>query len=395
MTKREFLRNFAVLGIGSALLSTLYTSCTTNQEFYEEIENNFKGKVIIIGAGAAGITAGHILHQQGVDFEILEASAIHGGRVKKAQNFVDFPIDLGGEWIHTDPSILAKLYNDPQSDANIDIINYNPQTISTWKNGKLRKRNIASHFYTEHKFKSTTWFDFFDKLMVPNFQDRINYNCPVTEIDYSNELVTIKTSDGDVFEADKVLVTVPIKILQNGFINFIPALPEEKMNAIQEEQMPEGLKVFIEFSENFYPDIVMFGNLLEAASDSDHTYYNASFGKDSDRHVFALFTVGEKAREYTSLGTDEAILEKVMEELDTIFDGKASQYYKQHIVQNWNNEPFIQGSYSQGYSSPELLAAPVGNRIYFAGEATAPNGNTSTVHGAAESAYVAIEEMLK
>ena len=49
--------------------------------------------------GFAGITAGHILQKQGIDFQILEAASTHGGRVKKASDFVDFPIDLGGDQI--------------------------------------------------------------------------------------------------------------------------------------------------------------------------------------------------------------------------------------------------------------------------------------------------------
>lgn len=387
MTKREFVKNFMGLGIASPFITTLLTSCSKDVAFFPDYKVNFNGKVIIVGAGAAGITAGYILNKQGIDFQILEAASIHGGRVKKAGDFVDFPIDLGGEWIHTDPSILAKLNNDRESNVQIDIITYNPQSISVWKNGELKKRNIASKFYSEYKFKNSTWFDFFDELMIPDIRDRISYNNPVTEIDYSNEVVSVKTSNNDVFEADKVLVTVPISILQNDFINFNPNLPEEKITAINEERMPDGLKVFIEFLEKFYPDIVMFDNLLQASIDSNHTYYNAAFGKDAKRNVFALFTVGEKATPYTSLGTDEAILNKVMSELDAIFDGKASQFYLKHIIQNWSQEPFIQGSYSHGYGSVDRLITPVENRIFFAGEAIVPNGNTATVHGAAESAY--------
>jgi len=395
MTKRDFLKNFAVLGLASPFMGTLLTSCSKQDALLSEIDSNFSGKVIIIGAGAAGITAGHLLRQQGIDFQILEASSIHGGRVKKAADFVDFPIDLGAEWIHTDPSILAKLNNDPQSTMDIDIMTYNPQKISVWKNGKMRKRNIASHFYSEYKFKSTTWFDFFDQVMIPKIQDKIEYNCPVTEIDYSNEKIVVRTSDDSIYEADKVLITVPISILKKDYIHFVPALPVDKRNAIQEEQMPDGLKVFIEFSERFYPDLVMVDNLIEAAFSSDHTYYDAAFGKDSNRHVFALFTVGEKASAYTDLGSDEAIFKQVMSELDEMFDGQASQYYLRHQIQNWTQEPFIQGSYSYGYSSPSVLAAPVSNQLYFAGEATAPDGNTSTVHGAAKSAFVAVRRMLE
>ncbi|NRA48658.1 MAG: FAD-dependent oxidoreductase [Phaeodactylibacter sp.] len=373
----------------------LLSSCTRDEGFFQELEGDFNGRVLIIGAGAAGLTAGHILTQQGVDFQILEAGPTHGGRVKKAADFVDFPIDLGAEWIHTDPSILAKLNNDQDSEVEIDIITYNPQTISVWKNNRLRRRNIASNFYSEYKFKNTTWFDFFDDLMVPGFRDKIVYNSPVTEIDYSGGRVVVKTGNEEVYEADKVLVTVPIRILQQGMISFIPELPGEKAAAIAEEEMPAGLKVFIEFSERFYPDLVMVNDLVEAALSAEHTYYDAAFGKGAASHVFALFTVGEKAAEYTSLGSDEAILNKVMGELDAMFENKASQYYKKHIIQNWSAEPYIRGSYSFGMGSPEALAAPVSEKIYFAGEAMVTNGNTSTVHGAAESAFSAIEMMFR
>ncbi|MEM9529135.1 MAG: FAD-dependent oxidoreductase, partial [Bacteroidota bacterium] len=191
-----------------------------------------------------------------------------------------------------------------------------------------------------------------------------------------------------------VIITVPITILQSDYITFSPALPTEKRSAITEERMPDGLKVFIEFSERFYPDMVMFDNLFESASSGDHTYYDAAFGKEANSNVFALFTVGDKATRYTSLGSDEAIFQLVMSELDDIFDGKASQHYVKHIVQNWSGEPFIRGSYSHGWSSPEALAEPVDDRLFFAGEAMARDGATSTVHGAADSAYAAVERIL-
>ncbi|MCG8332714.1 MAG: FAD-dependent oxidoreductase [Chitinophagales bacterium] len=395
MTRKEFIKNFTALGLASPFISTLLTSCSKKEGFFSDFEVNFDGKVLVIGAGAAGVTAGYILKKQGIDFQILEAAPIHGGRVKKAADFADFPIDLGGEWIHTDPSILAKLNNDRQSEVDIDIITYNPQTISVWKNGELKRRNFASNFYSEYKFKNSSWFDFFDQLMVPHIQDHIVYNCPVKEIDYSGEKVMVTSLNDDIYEADKILVTVPLKILQNDFITFIPALPEDKQDALTQVEMPDGLKVFIEFSEKFYPDVVMFDDLIQAAINSDHTYYNAAFGKDSDRHVFALFTVGEPASAYTSLQTEEAIFNKVMGELDDIFDGKASQYYIQHIIQNWSQEPYIQGSYSHydNYGALDTLARPIDDKVFFAGEAYTSESQ-ATVHGAAETAYSSVEKML-
>ncbi len=56
-------------------------------------------RVVVIGAGIAGITASVKLLKKGVDVILLEASNRVGGRVKRAQEF-DFPVDLGASWIH-------------------------------------------------------------------------------------------------------------------------------------------------------------------------------------------------------------------------------------------------------------------------------------------------------
>ena len=129
MNRSDFLKRMALLGVGTTIAPRLLWSCDPKYDFYPGINVNFSGKVLIIGAGSAGLTAGHALKQHNIDFQILEASDRYGGRVMKADNFVDFPVDLGAEWIHTHPSILAKILNDPAEQAGIDIINYNPETF--------------------------------------------------------------------------------------------------------------------------------------------------------------------------------------------------------------------------------------------------------------------------
>lgn len=47
-------------------------------------------KVLIIGAGPAGMTAGYLLAQQGIDFQIIEAAPTYGGRTKTNTNFIAF-----------------------------------------------------------------------------------------------------------------------------------------------------------------------------------------------------------------------------------------------------------------------------------------------------------------
>jgi len=398
MTRKDFIKKSAALGVGLPFLSLLLESCEKDN-LYPNFEVNFKGKVIIIGAGAAGITAGYLLKRYNIDFEIIEASPNFGGRVKRADVFADFPIDLGAEWIHEDPSVLARLLSDPNVNANMDIIPYSPDSISTYNNGKLTDFNFGANYYSEYKFKSTTWFGFFEKFMIPDIEDKITYNSPVKEIDYSSDKVIIKNDNDDLFEADKVLVTVPIKILQNNSIDFIPDLPTEKIDAINSIDMPDGLKVFIEFSEKFYPDLLFAEGLFSGIQSQDKLFYNAAFRKESNRHILGLYSVGTKASAYTNLANDSEIKDKVLSELDEMFNGKATETYLNHVIQNWSNEVYIQGAFGNEFSeaesvTTEKLLKPVDNKVYFAGEALSAD-NGATVPGASETAYSVIETILK
>lgn len=355
-------------------------------------------KVLIVGAGASGITAGHLLQKRGVEFEILEAASVHGGRVRKIDDFADFPIDLGAEWVHkwigAKPAVFAALL--AGADPNFRTFPDKPRTVSVWKNGKLRRRNWLRFLPTptDLKFADSTWFDAIDSLATPTLLDRVHLNSPVTSIEYRSDTVLTTTDSGAVYEAHKVLVTVPIAMLQRDAIQFDPPLPADKTAEIQTEEVPGGLKVFIEFSDRFYPDVLQVGGALSTNPLNECVYYDAAFGKQSTRHVLGLFTQGAKAERYTEHKTDDELFAYVRAELDDIFEGQASELYVKHVVQDWTREPYIQGSYSQRKASAKKLAEPVADRVYFAGEAMNPNGKTIAVHGACESAYTAVDAML-
>lgn len=395
MTRKEFLKDIAALGIGLPFLSSLLTSCSEDGLISPNFNINFSGKVLIIGAGSSGMTAGYILNKYGIDFQILEASSVFGGRMKRSEDFTDVPIDLGAEWIHTDTEILSRIVNDSEVNVDVDLIRYRPQTHAVWENGKYKKRNFARHFYAEYKFKSTTWYGFFEKFIVPDIADKIVYNTPINAVDYSGDKVVVRTANNEIYEADKIIMTVSTSVLKSGMIDFTPSLPSSKTEALDRAYMPDGIKVFIEFSEKFYPDLTSIGGLL-GDNAQERIFYDAMFRKDVSNHVLALFNVGESAGEYTNLATENEIINTILEELDEIFDGKATETYQKHIIQNWSKEPYVLGSYtyytSDDEANVEALAASIDDKVYFAGEATVYESG-ATVHGAAESAYETIQAM--
>ena len=397
MNREEFIKKSMTIGMGLPFLPSILQSCADTTINAPDFEINFSGKVLIVGAGAAGLTAGYLLHRNNIDFEIIEASGSLGGRMKRSTEFADFPIDLGAEWIHDDPSILAELLSDPQLNVDIDLITYNPQTVRNWNNGKLRKHNWVSNYYSEYKFKSTTWFGFFERFMVPFIEDKISLSQPVNRIDYTGDSVTIQTPDSS-YSGDRLLITVPVKKLQENDIAFNPPLPDDKTDAINKVRMGDGIKVFIEFRERFYPDILLFGEIIKAVLSDGKTYYDAAFRKDSSRHILGLFAINEYASAYANLASEQEIIDHVLEELDEIFDGKASANYINHVIQNWSQEPYIGGSYSTDFDGNRnqimsKIGEPLDQKVYFSGEALSDE-NQGTVHGASQSAYQAIATIL-
>lgn len=87
---------------------------------------------------------------------------------------------------------------------------------STWQN------EFRYNFLPESKFKNTTWYDFVNENIAKTVLQNIHYNSPVVSIDYSNNEVSVEILNGTTFDADRVLVTVPIGVLKSEKISFIP-----------------------------------------------------------------------------------------------------------------------------------------------------------------------------
>ena len=351
----------------------------------------------MVGAGAAGITAAHLLHEAGVEVEVVEATDRHGGRVRKTEVF-GLPIDVGAEWIHAwikaKPNLALPLLagTDPTFPTFRDTRAYTNIHLA----GRLWRLPFLRYLPqpVDNKFVDSSWFDFMDQFVIDELRSRIRFNTPIDQVSYGDAGVTVRSINGQTFDGDCVVLTIPIKMLQDRAVTFDPPLPGEKWMAIDTEDMPDGIKLFIEFSERFYPDVVVMAKLFGADRKGDCMYYDAMFGRPSERHVLGLFAQGPKAKKYVNLGDDDTIVAFVLDELDAIFDGAASRHHVQHVVQNWSRQPFVRGSYSQRKGDVEALAASVDDRVFFAGEAMNPTGHTIAVHGAVESAYKAVEEIL-
>ena len=384
MTRKEFIQMCSILGIGLPIQSAM-KSCS------KESVVSADEKVIIVGAGAGGLTAGYLLQQRGINFEILEASGQYGGRMRTTNNFVDFPISLGGEWLHVEKGVLSEIVNDSSVNIDIETTPYDfDNDYALFQGMRVSMEDIG--FTIDQKFIGSSWFDFFEQYIVPSIKDKIRLNHVVSSIDYSGESVVISTSSGQ-FEANRLIFNAPLKMLQNGNISFTPDLPADKKEALRDLKVWDGFKAFIEFSEKFYPAAIAFD--IVPANAGQRLYYDAAYGQRSSRNVLGLFSVGTGTEPYKSL-SDNELRDYMLNELDEMFDGKASQTYIQHTSQNWNNEPYINGAYitdEEDWRKVRTMGQSLDNKIYFAGCAYTDGSDWSSVHAAGRSAIRAVSEM--
>ena len=362
-------------------------------------QHGFNGKVIIIGAGAAGLAAASQLQKQGIDYQILEASDHYGGRVQKDSDFADFPIDLGAEWIHADKSSLNALLGKPGDEPEQEVILYAPMDVlEVSENGEVSQAstielNIYYKAYPEYKFKSTTWFDYLEQNFAQSVKDNITYNAVVTDINYSADEIQITTANGNTYNADKLISTVSVGVLANNQIRFTPELPDAKQQALKSTSFYPGFKLFLKFSEDFYADMTEFETAY-----GEKAFYDVAYKKGAQDNVLGLLATGESAEYYYQLGSEQDVLSAVLEELDQIYDGKATATFSgEYIYKNWGHHKFTLGTWTDDIvaSQEQALVSDIDNKIFFAGETFDTSGARSTVHGAILSGYDVVKTLLQ
>jgi len=456
MKRRQFLRSGLLVSAVAAISPNLLTACR-KKEF--DTKKKFKGRVIVIGAGASGLYCAQLLKNAGCQVTVLEAGKQVGGRIRKAEGFTDFPVELGAEEIHGEKSLYYRLvqttgaalnttdmedfiYLDNRlqklaavagdsdivkADVLVDDIEqgiyssgdqtlekyisnrYNPRVwgylgaLLANENGTSPDRisleglskgqGLWAAGSTNVTLRGAAHIDILKQACEGVLSDVV-LNSPVRKIDYSANTIAVTTASGKTFEADKVVVTVPLTQLQQKSIQFIPALPETKTTAIGKIGMGAGMKVILKFQKRFWPENLgsLYGNGLVPE------FWSTGTGRSSQNNCLTAFVHGRNAEKLSALG-NSMMLSTMLQELDDMFGPNvASGSFEDAQIMNWTYEPYIQGTYSypavnEG-DARDILAQPIGNKLFFAGEATHTKGHIATIHGAIETGVRAAAEIL-
>lgn len=208
----------------------------------------------------------------------------------------------------------------------------------------------------------------------------------VKSIDYTGDKVIVKTTQSEA-EFSKVIITVPLSVLQSERIEFDPSLPDSKKKAIGDLGDCYLEKLILEFPEKFW--------------NKDNKKSFSKFGVLSQEKIFEVFVdvtgkkdnsiptlvayISEKTPDYLENRADKEVVDECMMLLKGVF-GKSTSNPSKWFVTRWKDRDLGggYGSYikkGSEMSAYDNMTASVDDKLYFAGEATFRN-MPSTVAGA-------------
>jgi polyamine oxidase len=212
----------------------------------------------------------------------------------------------------------------------------------------------------------------------------------VVSVDHTGDPVRVRTVRGEL-SARAVLVTLPIGVLRASLgidrvatVAFDPPLPERKVLAAKRLGIGLMNKVIMMFPKRFWPkefDVVGWTGVKHGQFPM---FVNGS--KLRKAPLLEALIVGDYARSIESL-SDEETVSRAMDALRRMF-GSGIPSPDRARVTRWGADPFAVGAYSYAslgahVTDRRALGQPVGDRVFFGGEAT-----HETLSGTVQGAYL-------
>ncbi|MGB3693706.1 MAG: FAD-dependent oxidoreductase [Spirulinaceae cyanobacterium] len=288
-----------------------------------KVQSIVNSRIIVVGAGIAGIAAAHSLQSRGANVVVLEAKPHIGGRLLTDYS-LGAAFEVGAGWIHgpdgnpistlaekvkaktfvtKDDSLLvydrkgnvsskaslAKLDDRfeallKQVDDYVDaddlislrdaiarvnptllkdpLINWALTVFTEFDTGGPIENLSAAYFDEDEAFEGddVILINGYTPILTPLTEGLdIRLNTIVTDIEYKNQGVIVN-SQKEKFVADYVICTVPLGILKAGKIAFHPPLPKSYQQSIGKIPLGNVTKVALQFPQAFWPlDTQYFG----------------------------------------------------------------------------------------------------------------------------------------
>jgi polyamine oxidase len=398
-------------------------------------------RVIVVGAGMAGLVAARLLHDSGFQVTVLEARARLGGRTW-TDDSLGAPLDLGGSWVHgVDGNPLAlwcRKLGVPlvESQGERLLIDKRATEWASWRSRAMTAswgpRSISLKQAVDPLLRAS-WLPDVDKLVIGTFlemsegvqgapyesisveewfpleglernaqpkggfvqliddaaqQLSIRRSSPVQRIAWSDGGVSAQLESGERIEGERAVVAVPIGLLRAGLPALDPLPSEAQRIALGRLGYGAGIlgKIYLRFPQRFWPERPKWFGRLPDSPERRGTFNTwVNHEQETGRPILLSFSNGAVAAALDRNGSDAEVEDVAMGSLRKMF-GNDIPEPEAMLYPRWLSDPWSRGGYTYPGvgSAPEDRtdhARPLAHRVFFAGEATEPV-EYGTVHAA-------------
>jgi polyamine oxidase len=420
-------------------------------------------RVIVVGAGMAGLVAARLLHDSGFAVTVLEARSRLGGRVW-TDDRLGAPLDLGGSWVHGVEGNPLTLWCEK---LGIELIENQGERLliderataptregqrrravmgrmafkaaiewATWKSKAMARvngpRSISVKQAVEPLLRAR-WLPEVDRLVVATFVEMsegvqsapwdkvaaeewfptegldrnaqpkggfhrliadarqgldVRRGAAVERVAWSGAGVTAILHGGERIEADRAVIAVPVGLLRAGLPVLDPGPPQAQRAALDRLGYGGGIlgKLYLRFPRRFWPEQPKWFGRLPDAPERRGTFNTwVSHQQETGLPILLSFCNGATAIHLDREASDAEVTAVAMKSLRTMF-GNDIPEPEAVSFPRWLSDPWSRGGYSYPGvgSDPDdgtAYARPLGDRVFFAGEATEPV-EYGTVHAA-------------
>lgn len=411
-------------------------------------------RVIVIGAGVAGLAAARDLTAAGAEVTVLEARDRIGGRTWTSNAWAGLPVDLGASWIHgvrgnpisalADEIGAARVVTDHEASlilgggsaaefaAAEDLVEQAravaealPFDVSLraalaampgWADAGPRMRRVIRHYVNtaiEHEYgcdwgQASAWYyddgDGFggeDRLFPDGYGQIPAHLARGLDIRLGAEVrriepgMRVELAGGEVLKADQVVVSLPLGVLQSGDVEFGADLAPARQKAIGALGMGLLNKCWLRFDRVGWPDTQDWMQWL-GPQDGEWAVW-LSLAPRTGQPLLLGFNAGLQAGQIEAMSDAETVA-SATEALRAMF-GTGFAAPKAAQVTRWRQDRFAYGSYSFNavgvtpQTRRDLAGVDWDGTLAFAGEACSADF-ASTVHGAYLSGRAAARALI-
>ena len=404
-------------------------------------------RVVVIGAGIAGLTVANALTHGGVECVVVEARDRIGGRLHTV-NLAGSMVDLGGSWIHTpvgnpmrtfadragvrcrsanplpelagfdcgegrrlsaaevETNISLQLEDFPQARGRL-LAELGPDASAAdgieafvagagLAPGPARRARQGMHALVEGESadlaerQSLRWMwnemeyegHYFGDVPVGGYRRLVEamaagvdlrLGVDVAEIACSASGVRVRSVDGASEDGSHVVVTVPLGVLKRGAPRFRPALPPDRLAAIERLGFGRYEKVALRFDEPFWRAAGLPHAMIFPRDSSAPAVWAIGLDAFGAGPVLVFQIFHSAARHVLGAAPGDAaqwVLDMLAEAI-----GRSCPAPTAVAVTSWANDRYSGGAYTHippgaNPADADLLGEPAGGRLLFAGEHT-------------------------